>query len=62
MKVYVMTKAKPFKEEQYIGVRATKKSAEKALREEFPHMRCEMGSYVSDKYNTYLLFIHEEEV
>lgn len=29
MKVYVMTKAEPFKEEIYIGVKATKKQAKR---------------------------------
>ena len=64
MKVYVMTKAKPFEAEQYIGVKGTKKAAEKALREVFPHMRKDVGgeNYISDKDNTWLLLIHEEEV
>lgn len=64
MKVYVMTKAKPFEAEQYMGVKATKKAAEKALREVFPHMRKDVGgeSYISSKDNAWLLFIREEEV
>lgn len=62
MKVYVMTKAEPFKAEQYMGIKATRKAAEKALRDAFPYMRKEGDDYVSDKENTYLLFIHEEEI
>lgn len=63
MKVYVMTKAKPFEAEQYIGVKGTKKAAEMALRETFPNMRKDgENTYISDKDNTWLLFVHEEEV
>lgn len=62
MKVYIMTKAVPFGLEEYIGVRNSKKNAEKAFRELFPHMRINMDTLVSDEDNTYLLFIHEEEV
>lgn len=64
MKVYVMTKARPFQAEQYMGVKSSRKSAEKALRDVFPFMRkSAMGDdYVSDKENTWLLFIHEEEL
>lgn len=64
MKVYVITKAKPFQAEQYMGVKSSKKSAEKDLRDAFPYMR-KSGfgdNYVSDKENTWLLFIHEEEL
>lgn len=63
MKVYVMTKAKLFQAEQYMGVRPTRKSAEKSLRDAFPYMRKDgENSYVSDKEKTWLLFIHEEEL
>lgn len=62
MKVYVMTKAVPLGKEEYVGVRNSKKNAEKAFREMFPHMRKNMDTLVSDADNTYLLFIHEEEV
>ena len=62
MKVYVMTKAVPFEKEEYVGVKNSKESAEKAFREMFPHMRTNTGTLVSDAANTYILFIHEEEV
>lgn len=62
MKVYVMTKAVPFGKEEYVGVKNSKKSAEKAFREMFPHMKTNTGTIVSDAANTYMLFIHEEEV
>lgn len=63
MKVYVMTKAKPFGVEQYMGVKGTTKAAERALREAFPSMRKDgENTYISDKDNTWLLFVHEEEV
>lgn len=65
MKVYVTTKAKPFNPEQYIGVHPSKKTAEKALRAMFPYMKKSIGdndAYSSDRDNTWILFIHEEEV
>lgn len=62
MKVYVMTKAAPLGKEEYVGVRNSKKNAEKAFRELFPHMRRNMDTLVSDAHNTYLLFIHEENI
>lgn len=65
MKVYVTTKAKPFKPEEFIDVHGSKKCAEKALRAEFPYMRKYVGDgdeYISDKNCTWLLFIHEKEV
>lgn len=66
MKVYVMTKAKPFEEEVYIGVASSVKAATKRLRGMYPHMRPSEGSnmsFISDGYeNPLLLFIHEEEV
>lgn len=63
-KVYVMTKFKPFCEEEYVGVKKSQKEALKALREIFPHMRgkAENHSLSSDQNNTYLLAIHEEEI
>lgn len=39
MKVYVMTKFKPFGAEEYVGVKATQKDAVKSLRKLFPNMR-----------------------
>ena len=65
MKVYVTTKAKPFKPEMFIDVYGSRKGAEKALRAEFPYMRRSFGDfedYISDKDCTWLLFIHEKEV
>lgn len=73
MKVYVMTIAEIFKPEKYVGVKASKKEAEKAFRKEYPYMRkekrsssqdkCPFESYVSDSSREpKLLFIHEEEV
>lgn len=63
MKVYVITKAKPFEPETYLGIKKTVKKAEKFLRELFPYMRkTGNGAYVSGADNEYLLFIHEEEL
>lgn len=65
MKVYVTTKAKPFHEELFMDVYASKKAAEKALRAKYPHMRKSVGdgdSYSSDRDCTWILFIHEREV
>lgn len=64
MKVYVMTKFKPFCAEEYVGVKKSKKEALEAFREIFPHMRgkVEDNSLSSDQNNTYLLAIHEEEI
>ena len=65
MKVYVTTKAKPFKSELFIDVYGSKKDATKALRAEFPHMRPttdEPDCFISDKDGSWLLFIHEREI
>lgn len=63
MKVYVATKAKPFQAEEYICVKATKRQALMSLRELFPYMReIENDIYSSDANNTYLLYIHEEDI
>lgn len=64
MKVYVMTKAELFKSEVYVGVKKTRKEAEKALRFEYPHMKSNDNgrSYVADASNSLLLFIHEEDI
>ena len=67
MKVYVITKEKPFGEEVYVGITATKKMAEIILREKYPYMK-ECGtvdgvtSYKDGNPVKYLLFIREEEV
>lgn len=64
MKVYVMTKFKPFCNEEYVGVKKSKEEALKALRKMFPNMRgkVEDRTLESDAKHTYLLDIHEEEV
>lgn len=64
-KVYVMTKARPLKEEQYVDVKGTLKEAEKAFKEMYPYMRKSGSEYLSNGHldeNTYLLFIHEKEI
>lgn len=64
MKVYVMTEANPFCPETYLGVKPSKKEAEKELRKRYPYMRkYRNDNYVSDASSVAkLLFIHEEEV
>lgn len=64
MKVYVMTKSKPFRDEIYLGVRSSKKAAEKALREKFPYMKKDgdHAFFITVDGKTEILFIHEEEV
>ena len=61
MKVYVMTKYKPFGVEQYVGVKKTEKEAVEAFREMFPHMRGTVkdNNMSSDAHNTYVLSIKE---
>lgn len=63
MKVYVMTKFKPFGAEEYVGVKATQEEAVKVLRKLFPHMRgdAERG-FSADVTNTLLLRIREEKI
>ena len=39
MKMYVITKAKPFHEEIYVGVAKSRKDAEKMLRQKWPYMK-----------------------
>ncbi len=62
MKVYVMTKYKPFGKEEYVGVKKSEKEALEALKKMFPCMRGNVGGLSSDKNNTWLLSIHEEEI
>lgn len=64
MKVYVATMSALFGEERYIGVAASRKKAEKLLRDKWPHMRKDEWStcYYADKKKDLLLFIHEEEI
>ncbi len=61
-KIYVITKAEPLKEEKYVGIRSTRKLAEKFLRDRFPNMRPYDDAFVSDKTESLLLFIREEEL
>lgn len=63
MKVYVMTKFKPFGKEEYVGVKKSQKEAVKALRQLFPHMRGDVERGLSaDATNELLLRIREEEI
>ena len=68
MKVYVMTEAKLFGAERYVGVKKSVSEAEKALRKIAPYMRPAASAnkktkaYVSDASNNFMLFIHEEEI
>ena len=66
IKVYVTTKSRPFHEEMFLDVHASKKDAIKSLFNEFPYMRkaCKGSDdvWASDKDNTFLLFIHEKEI
>lgn len=72
MKVYVMTEAKLFGEERYVGVAKSFKEAEKKLRNLAPYMRefkappmpCRESTrcYMTDKGGQMLFFIHEEEL
>lgn len=63
MKVYVMTKAKSFHPEEYIGVKSSLKEAEKAFRKTYPHMKKDLiDSYTADSKSNVILFIHEEEI
>lgn len=63
MKVYVMTKFKPFGKEEYVGVKGSQKEAVKTLRQLFPHMRGDADrGFSSDATNELLLRIREEEI
>lgn len=64
MKVYVMTKFKPFGVEEFVDVKKSEKEALKAFRTMFPHMRghVEDDSLSSDANNTYLLSIKEIDI
>lgn len=68
MKVYVVTKAKPLGVERYMFVKASKKEAEKALRDIAPYMRSFPGNikntsvYSADSSNSMFYFIHEEDI
>ena len=43
-KVYVITKALPLCAEEYVGVKGSKKQAEKFIRQDFPNARIESGA------------------
>lgn len=68
MIVYVVTEAKPLGVERYMFVKASKKEAEKTLRNISPYMRAFSGSrkntsvYSSDSSNSMFYFIHEEDI
>lgn len=68
MKVYVMTEAKPFGVERYVGIKQSKNEAEKCFRMIYPFMRSSDAktgtwSYLSDaSREPLLLFIHEEKI
>jgi hypothetical protein len=68
MKIYVVTEAKPLEAERYMFVKASKKEAEKALRNISPYMRSILGyrkntsTYSADASNSMLYFIHEEDI
>lgn len=49
-KVYVVTKAKPFGDECYVTVKATKKEAEKVIRGLYPNAQ---KSSISDELDSY---------
>lgn len=65
-KVYVVTKAKPMMEEQYVTVKATKKEAEKVIRAEYPNAQKDS---IFDSYNCkdrngdwIIMFVREETI
>ena len=65
-KVYVVTKAKPMMEEQYVTVKATKKEAEKVIRAEYPNAQKDS---IFDSYTCknrigewIIMFVREETI
>jgi hypothetical protein len=68
MIVYVVTEAKPLGVERYMFVKASKKEAEKALRNISPYMRSlsenrkNTSAYSADSSNRMFYFIHEEDI
>ena len=64
MKVYVALKFKPLGVNEYVGVASSEKKALEILRKQFPYMRGKLseGNLSSDKENTYLLTVREEEI
>lgn len=65
MKVYVMTRAKPLRAEEFVDVKASFEEAEKAFRQMYPFMR-KTGddNYISERNidRAYLLWIREKKV
>lgn len=68
-KVYVVTKAKPMMEEQYVTVKATKKEAEKVIRAEYPNAQKDsihsgFDSYACKNRNGdwIIMFVREETI
>ena len=62
MKIYVMLKYRPLGNEVYIGIKKSRKDAEKCLRQLFPHMRVMDDTLVSDANGAYILEVREEEI
>lgn len=62
MKIYVMLKYRPLGNGEYIGIKKSRKDAEKCLRQLFPHMRVMNDTLVSDANVTYILEVCEEEI
>lgn len=62
MKIYVMLKYRPLGKEEYIGIKKSRKDAEKCLRQLFPHMRVMDDTLVSDANGAYILEVREEEI
>lgn len=64
MKVFVAIKYKPFCDVEYVGVASSQKKALEILKKHFPYMRGSISNknLSSDKNNTYLLSVIEEEI
>lgn len=68
MTVAIMTKARPFRDEIYLGVEKNRNKAEKELRRKFPHMMPENENDKCISFTAHedgeliMLFIHLEEV
>ena len=59
MKVIIITKARPLREETYFGVASNIKNAEKLIRTKYPYMWKIDGGYSSDNDNNYLFFLKQ---
>ena len=69
MKVYVVTKAKIMEPEMYVAVVASKKQAEKIIRQKFPNAKMDEVRKGVTAFECHdankkvsLMFIHEEEI